>query len=230
MTATREAVTIPVLFLTVALLGGVRLGERVVLLPPPLFALVLSVMLFSALLRCGVLVPGRLMSESRSALANVSGLAVMLCVLVASAQAFSIATPDAGLPQVLFNVFLVGLLANTLAASADRAHLLRSLLVIFGFAFTLKFIVLAALSNPAGGTLRRIVVALFEGVTLGTFTQEVLHPASGYLAFVTLLLFVGGLALLPSRSDPVEGALVDARQQGVRIDRLREKRIPPDLH
>lgn len=198
MKAGREAVTLPLLFLTVVLLGGVRIADRVVLLPPPLFALVLSVMLFGALIRGGVLVPGRLMSESRSLLANVNGLVVMCCVFVASAQAFSVATPDAGVPQVLFNVLFLGLLTNTLAASAGRAQLLRSLLVIFGFAFTLKFIVLAALSNPSGGAVRRILLALFEGVTLGTFTQEVLHPASGYLAFLTLLLFLGGLALLPS--------------------------------
>ena len=88
--------------------------------------------------------------------------------------------------------------ATTQFFVAYAAQLLRSLLVIFGSAFTLKFIVLAALSNPDGGAVKRILLALFEGVTLGTFTQEVLHPASGYLAFVTLLLFVGGLALLPS--------------------------------
>jgi len=198
MTAVREAIVLPLLFLTAALLGGVRIADRIVLLPPPLVTLVLSVMLFGALVRCGVLVPGRLLSESRSLLANVNGLVVMCCVFVASAQAFSVATPDAGLPQVLFNVLFLGLLANTLAASAGRAQLLRSLLVIFGFAFTLKFIVLAALSDPAGGAVKRILLALFEGVTLGSFTQEVLHPASGYLAFFTLLLFVGGLALLPS--------------------------------
>jgi len=197
MTAVREAITLPLLFLTVVLLGGVRLDDRV-MLPPPLFSLVLSVMLFGALIRCGVLVPGRLMSEVRPPLANVNGFVVMCCVFAASAQAFSVATPDTGLPQVLFNVLFLGLLANTLAASAGRAQLLRSLLVIFGFAFTLKFIVLAALSDPAGGAVKRILLALFEGVTLGTFTQEVLHPASGYLAFFTLLLFVGGLALLPS--------------------------------
>jgi hypothetical protein len=206
MTAVREAIVLPLLFLTAALLGGVRSADRIVLLPPPLVTLVLSVMLFGALVRCGVLVPGRLLSESRPLLANVNGFVVMCCVFVASAQAFSVATPDAGLPQVLFNVLFLGLLANTLAASAGRAQLLRSLLVIFGFAFTLKFIVLAALSDPAGGAVKRILLALFEGVTLGTFTQEVLHPASGYLAFFTLLLFVGGLALLPSGGRrPVRG-------------------------
>ena len=43
--AAREAVVLPVLFLTVALLAGVRIGQRVVLVPPSVFALVLGVLL-----------------------------------------------------------------------------------------------------------------------------------------------------------------------------------------
>ena len=91
------------------------------------------------------------------------------------------------------------LLLNTFAASPDRVRVLRSLLVIFGSAFTLKYIVLAALSDPAGGRLKRTLLILFEGVTLGTLSQQVYRPVTGYLACLTLALFVSGLALLPSR-------------------------------
>jgi hypothetical protein len=59
--------------------------------------------------------------------------------------------------------------------------------------------VLAALSGPADGRLARVVKVLFEGVTLGAVSQEVVHPATGYLAFATLVLFMVGLALLPGR-------------------------------
>src|SRR6185503_4923382 len=88
---------------------------------------------------------------------------------------------------------------NTLAASPDRVRVLRSLMVVFGSAFTLKFIVLAALSDPAGGVVKRTLLAILEGLTLGTLTQTPFHPLTGYLAFFTLLLFLIGLALLPSR-------------------------------
>ncbi len=197
MTPALEAIVMPLLFLTVALFGGLRVAERVALLPPPLFSLVLALMLFGALVKCGVLSVGRLMSPSRPALANLNGVAVMLTAFIAAAQAFNVATPESGVPRVLFNVLFLVLLANTLAASADRVRLLRSLLVIFGSAFILKFIVLAALSNPAEGLLNQVLLALFQGVPLGSVTQEVFHPATGYVAFFTLVLFVFGLALLP---------------------------------
>ena len=71
-------------------------------------------------------------------------------------------------------MFLLALLLNTLAAGADRVRTLRSLLVIFGSAFILKFIVLAALSDQTGGRLKRVLLVLVEGVTLGTLTQDAL--------------------------------------------------------
>lgn len=198
MSGAREALYLPLLLLTVALLGGARIADRVTFLPPTLFALVLALLLFGVLVRCGALAPERLMSVSRPALANLNGLVVLLATFFASAQAFNVATPESGLPHVLFNVFLLVLLLNTLAAAPDRVRMLRSLMVIFGSAFTLKFIVLAALSNPVGGRLKRALLVMLEGLTLGTLTQDIFHPATGYLAFFTLVLFLFGLALLPS--------------------------------
>ena len=198
MTAVREAIALPVIFLTVALLGGLRIADRVTLVPPPLFALVLSVLLLGLLVRCGALAPDRLMRASRSTLANLNGLIVILAALLASAQAFNAATPDSGLPRALFNLAFLVLLANTMAAAPDRVRLLRSLLVIFGAAFIVKFIVLSALSSPAEGLVTRALQVLFEGVTLGSITQDVLHPATGYVAFFTLMLYLFGLVLLPT--------------------------------
>ena len=123
---------------------------------------------------------------------------IVSCVM-AAAQAFTLVTPDFGLPRVLVSLFLLVLLLNTLAASPDRSRVLRSLLVILGATFTLKFVVLAALSGPADGRLARALQILFEGVTLGAVSQEAMHPSTGYLAFVTLVLFMVGLALLPGR-------------------------------
>lgn len=205
MTAVREAVYLPMVFLTVALLGGLRIAGRVTLLPPPLFALVLAVLLLGVLVRCGALAPERLMGPSRPALANVNGLVVLLSTFLASAQAFNTVTPESGVPLVLFNTAFLVLLANTLAADPDRVRVLRSLLVIFGSAFTMKHVVLAALSSPADGLLTRALLVLFEGVTLGTVTQAAFHPATGYVAFVTLLLFIVGLALLPGAGPAYSG-------------------------
>ena len=200
MSSGREIFALPLLFLTVALLGGVRVVDRIVLLPPPLFALVLAFLLLGVLVRAGALAPERLMNASRPALANVSGAIVLLTAFVASAQAFNVAIPEAGLPRLLFSVFLFVLLLNTLAASPDRLRVLRSILVIFGSTFVLKFIVLAALSDPGGGRLKRVLLVMFESLTLGTLSQQPYAPITGYVAFATLTLFMVGLALLPSRS------------------------------
>jgi hypothetical protein len=198
MTAAREAFYLPLAFLTVALLGGIRIANRLVLVSPSLFSLVLALLLLGVLVKSGALAPERLMNAVRPALANLSGFVVLVTLFFASAQAFSLVTPESGLPHLLFGVLLLTLLANTLAAGTDRGTTLRSLLVIFGSAFVLKFIVLAALSDQTGGRLKRVLQVLLEGVTLGTLTQDALHPATGYLAFFTLTLFLVGLGMLPS--------------------------------
>ncbi len=200
MTRNTEAVYLPLMFLTVALLGGLRVADRVALAPPPLFALVLGLLLFGVLVRGSVLAPEYLMNGSRSALENLNGFVVMLTTFFASTQVFNLVIPESGLPFLLGNLFLFVLLVNTLAGSPDRISVLRSLAVIVGSAFILKFVVLAALANPDGGALKRMLLALLEGVTLGTLTQAPLHPATGYVAFATLLVFLIGLAMLaPAR-------------------------------
>jgi hypothetical protein len=199
MTAAREAIQLPILFLTVLLLGAIHVADRVALRPPSLFGLVLAVVLLGLLVRSGALAPERLMHTTRTRLANLNGLTVIVSAVLAAAQAFTLVTPDFGLPRVLVSLFLLILLINTLAASPDRLRVLRSLLVIVGATFTLKFVVLAALSGPADGRLARVLQVLFEGVTLGAVSQEAIHPATSYLAFATLVLFLVGLALLPGR-------------------------------
>lgn len=205
MTAAREAVALPLVFLSVTLFGGLRIADGVVLLPPPLFALVLSVLLLGVLARCGALAPDRLIHASRSTLANLNGLIALVAAFLASAQAFNVATPESGMPRVLFNLFFLVLLGNTIAAAPDRVRVLRSLLVIFGSAFILKFIVLAAISSPAEGLFTRAVRAMFEGITLGAVTQDVFHPVTGYIAFGTLMLYFFGLVLLPTADRALSG-------------------------
>jgi hypothetical protein len=207
MKGATDAVYLPLLFLTVALLGGLRVDERLTFVPPPLFALVLGMMLFGVLVRGHVLAADGLMRASRTPLENLNGLAVILSTFFAATQVFNLVTPESGLPFLLFNVFLFVLLVNTLAASPDRVSVLRSIAVIVGAAFILKFIVLGAISDPGDTMLKRVLYVLLEGVTLGTLTQPRLHPAAGYIAFATLVLFLIGLAMLPTRPSH-SGALI----------------------
>lgn len=198
MTALREAIVLPAIFLTVTLLGGLRPGHAQLVHPPSLFALVLAMLLFAALVQSGTLAPERLMRDARGAVANLNGLAVLLTTFIASAQVFTLVTPETGLPAIIVGAFLLITLLHSLTVAPDRVRMLRGLMVLMGAAFAIKFIVLAALSQPAGGRMTRALQLLFEGVTLGAVMQTPAHPLAGYLAFVALVAYFAGLLLLPS--------------------------------
>jgi hypothetical protein len=95
---------------------------------------------------------------------------------------------------------IASLLGQALALGPDRPRVLRGLAVTFAAAFTLKFIILAAMSERADGRFARALQLLFEGITFGGVTQRPLHPAEGYLAFATIVLYLIGIAFLPSAS------------------------------
>lgn len=198
MTPFVEACILPVLLLTVTLVGGLRPGGEITFIPPSLGSLVLAMILLALLVRSGALAPERLMHGGRSALENVNGLTVLVTVFVASAQVITLVVPDAGVPALIVWIVLVSLVVQAFAIGPDRVRLLRGLLVTFGAAFTLKFIVLAAISAPAEGRFTRALQLLFEGITLGGVSQRVTHPAEGYLAFVTIVVYLTAVAWLPS--------------------------------
>jgi hypothetical protein len=197
--AGREAITLPLLFLTVSLLSALRVapGGVVRFVGPTLLGLVLAVMLGGLLLRAGVLAPERLVSSRRSALANANGMTVLLALLFASAQVFTVLTPEAGLMAVLFSAFYFVLLWTTAAARPAARHLLRSLAVVFGSALVLRFVVLNAIAAPGGSVAHRLFTSALEGLTLGGLGLEYHAAATGYTAFVALGLFFAGLLLLP---------------------------------
>lgn len=197
----REAVTLPILLLTIAGVGGVRVDAAgtLALVAPSLMALVLGVLLIATLVRSGALAPDRLVNERRSALENTSGAIVLVALLLATAQLFMLLTPATGLLGFVFTVFFVLLLWNTLAVSPDRRQLLRSLAVVFGGAFVLKFIVLASAYDSGGALLHRVIVTMLEGVSLGALGFVPDGVATGYIAFVLLGVFFFSLILLPGR-------------------------------
>jgi len=201
VTPTREAITLPLLFLTVVLAASVQTGTPLQFAPPSPFALLLAMLLVGCLVQSGALAPDLLVSPQRSSLENLNGLVVVLTLFAASAAAMAVVLPASGAPAVLMGILLFALLAQALAIGATRTRMFRGLLVSFAVAFTLKYIVLASLSAPAVGMMGRIVQLLFEGVTLGTITQPPTHFAAPYLAFAALILYLFALVLLPRHAD-----------------------------
>jgi hypothetical protein len=197
MSALREAIVLPLLFLTVAMLGGLDVGAGRPWIAPSLFSLVLAVLLIGVLVRTGALAPERLLHGSRSILANTNGMILLAALFVASAQVMHMLTPRSGLPSIVVGLVLLLMLINTWVAVPDRRRVLRSLAVVLGSAFVLKFVALAALAEPDGSRTKRVLVALFDVATLGTITQDPLHPAAGYVAFVVCGLYLAGISVLP---------------------------------
>jgi hypothetical protein len=196
----REAFTLPLIFLTVAFGGGLRvsaLSHQLVFLPPTLMALVLALLLLGALVRTGTLTPAELLDSTRPPLANACGLFVLIALFAAAAQVFNTTTPESGLLQFIVNLFFLLLLWNTVAAQPDRRRMISSLIVILGGAFVVKYVVLGALYDPAGGLTKRVLMTMLEGVTLGGLTYQSPAPVTGYVAFFTVLLFLIGVTLLP---------------------------------
>lgn len=210
----RESFVLPALFLTVAAAGGLRLspdGAAMSFVPPPLVTLVLAVLLMGVMVRAELLVPSSLAGDHRSGLENLGGAVVMLTLFAASAQLFNCLTPDAGILRLLFNLFFLFLLWNTLAAQPDRVRLLRSLLVVFGWAYAVRYVALAALADPQAGWTRRMLTVLLEGAS-APLSGEPTAPLAGYVAFATVALYMIGLVLLPRRRPPATTVALVATQ------------------
>jgi hypothetical protein len=223
MTAAREAIALPLVFLTVLLLGGLRIDGRVELAAPTPYLLVLGVLLIRLAVQSGTLAPEQLLSASRPALANVNGAMVLATLWLAGSQVLAVLSPESGVPRLAFSVFFLILLVNTGAAAPDRHRLLRSLAVTFGATFILKFVVLHGLSAPSEGPIKGALQALLDGVTVGVLMQDVPDPVAPYLALLTVGLFLVGLVLLPHRGGPATSGIVRTAEAAHPTVRGRER-------
>ena len=212
---------LPTVFLTVALLGGVRVeaGTRALLfVPPPLVTLILAAMLLVLFARGGAVRVGRWLSADNGAGENVSHALTLGALFFASAQAFNSVLPDAGLPRVVLAAFFLWTLWQNQFSTFDARRLFRSLAALFGTAFVVKHLLLASLNDAEGGWLRRLAAAALEGVALG---GPAYAASTGYVSFFALALYVCGLFLLPpSPSQGDEGERAHALEGKSTEDRL----------
>ena len=226
-------VLLPLLFLTVALLGGLRIsaeGHAFIFVAPPLVTLLLAVLLMLLFVRGRLIELNRWVSSDREPLTNISHGWMLLTLFFASAQAFNSVLPERGLLHWLFSFFFLWTLWNNQFSSFDARRLLRSLTVLFGTAFVLKHILLASLYTPDGGWLKKVAGALLQGVSLGTLDAPAFAPATGYISFFTLALYVFGLLLLTFAPDDQTDEVVYTKQIALResVRELSEKTVSAD--
>ena len=191
-----DFVVLPFLFLTVALLGGLRIGAEngaFIFLAPPLVTLLLATLLMLLLIRGGLVRLHHWVGRDFPPLTNVAHIWMLITVFFASAQAFNSVLPERGLLHWLFSFFFLWTLWNNQFSSFDARRLLRSLAVLFGTAFVLKHMLLASLYSPEGGWLKRVAGMVLQGVALDA---PAFAAATGYISFFTLALYVAGLIVL----------------------------------
>lgn len=200
----RVYLLLPFIFLTVTLLGGLRLsapGSDVVFWRPALFCLISAAILMILFFRAGLISLKGWFTEDFTALKNVANGAVLVTLFAASAQIFNALLPEQGLPFWVFAFCFFWTLWNNLFADFDVRKLLRSLGALFGLAFVVKYLVLANLAAPAAdGWLQGIL----QNPTQEAFTWLLNLPrfsaGTGYIQFFTVTFYLLGLYLLPNTS------------------------------
>ena len=195
---------LPFIFLTVTLLGGLRLDSKdsaFIFWRPALFCLISAAILMILFFRARLVSLEGWFSEDFSTLKNAANGAVLLTLFAASAQIFNALLPEQGLPFWVFAFCFFWTLWNNLFADFDVKKLLRSLGALFGLAFVVKYLILANLAAPASESWWQ---GIFQNPTKEAFTWLLDLPrfaaGTGYIQFFTVVFYLGGLYLLPNSS------------------------------
>lgn len=222
-------VVLPFLFLSVILLGGLRVSaddRAFMFLAPSLVTLILSALLVILFVRGRLIEIQLLLSGANSPLTNVSHVWLLIVLFFASAQAFNSVLPERGLLHWLFSFFFLWTLWNNQFSSFDARRLLRSLVVLFSTAFILKHVLLASIHSTEGGWLKSLTSTLVNSVTLGALDTNRFAPASGYISFFTVCLYIVGLVLLSlNQQTPTQNITVIAPRQ--QLDEATQQAIQP---
>ncbi len=193
---------LPIIFLTVTLLGGLRLSGidgAFIFIKPALICLIFSVILLLLFFRAGLLTLEGWFSEEFSTAKNIANGSVILALFAAATQLFNSLIPEQGLPFWIVSFCFFWVLWNNLFADFDTKKLLRSLGALFGLAFVAKYMLLANLTAPGGRSWLRSII---ENPAQEAFTWLLDLPrfsaGTGYIQFFAVILFLVGLFLMPS--------------------------------
>ena len=196
-------VFLPFIFLTVTLLGGVRVSSidgSLVFLRPELLCLIFAAILLVLFFRLRLIDLSGWFSESFGTLKNVANAAVLFSLSAASVQLFNSLLPEAGILFWVVGFCLFWLLWTDLFGGLSPEKLVRSLAAGFGLAFVAKYLVLANLTAPANDNwLRSVLENPSKEAFTWLFDLPRFAPATGYIQFFTIILYLAGLYLLPQR-------------------------------
>lgn len=194
-------IVLPIVFLAVTTLGGMRLAadNSFIFLKPALICLVFAAVTLVLFFRSGLIAVDGWLSEGHTMLRNAANGAILITMFAATVQLFNSLLPEHGLPFWIVGFCFFWTLWNNLFANFDTQRLLRRLAALFGLAFVVKYLVLANLTAPEGTSwLQRMI----ENPGRETFTWLLdlprYGPGTGYIQFFTLILYLIGLYLTPT--------------------------------
>src|SRR5262245_38445505 len=173
---------VPTTLLTARLLGRLRIDAQTrqfIFIAPPLVTLVLAILLGSLFVRAGAIDLRHWLAIELPIITNLSHLLTLMALFFATAQAFNSVLPEAGLLHWMFSFFFLWTLWTNQFSTFDPRRLLRSIIVLFGTAFVLKHLIVAALYARDGGWLRTIASGLLQGLAIDI---PAFAPATGYLS------------------------------------------------
>jgi len=204
-------IILPVIFLTVALVGGIRFTadtRELRFIAPQLVSMILAAFAMLLFVRGGIIELPKYVSDRQGLLENASGAVRLAVIYFATVQIFNAVTPERGLLNFCFNLFYFLIFWNNLFVVFNPARLTKSLATVLGASFALKYLVLADLFAPSESWAKYVLQKLMQTASLGALEYDVFAPATGYLGFATVLLYILGLYLIDARRDQVESQYI----------------------
>ncbi|HMS39120.1 MAG TPA: hypothetical protein PKE69_02760 [Pyrinomonadaceae bacterium] len=196
---------LPFLFLTVALLGGFRIGAAdgaFLFIKPPLVALIFAAILLVLFIRARLIRLEGWFSEDFSSLKNVANGAGLITLFFASVQMFNSLLPEQGLPFWTVAFCFLWVLVMNLFAEFDTKKLIRSLGAMFVLAFVVKYLILANLTAPVSeGFLQGILQNPTKEVLTYILDLPRFSSATGYIQFFALVFYLISLFLFPPETE-----------------------------
>ncbi|GIU83195.1 MAG: hypothetical protein D6687_03255 [Acidobacteria bacterium] len=201
-TAQKIYLFLPLLFLTVGLLGGLRVKDGSLLfIAPELVYLIFASLLMILFFKTGLIKLEGWFSENFTALKNTANSAVIIGVFVASVQVFNSLIPESGLSFWVVSFCFFWVLWNNLFVETEAKRMLKSLLALFGLAFVVKYVLLSSMTAPESESWWQ---GLLQNPTKEALTWLLdlprFSPTTGYLQFFTLTFYLIGLFFFPSTS------------------------------
>lgn len=195
-------VVLPIIFLTVALLGGLRIAAATgefIFVRPALICLIFATLLTVLFFRAGLIKISGWFSESIPTVQNAANAAVLAAMFGASVQIFNSLLPERGLPFWVVSFCFLWILGVSYFSVSDPPKLVRTTVALFVLAFLTKYFLLAALTSSSSGSwLQR----LWDDPTREAITYLLDLPryssSTGYIQFFAAGLFLLGLFLVPA--------------------------------